>query len=116
MWPSFLSSFLAGLATSICSEESKGKTEACTDLVWSEKKNPRGPAHISLLVVFLYSRRLSACERREQQPQTLPWALQVPFLGFTSLPGERVHNHMHEAVKRLRWGPQYPVQRQGFSK
>lgn len=38
MWSSFLSSFLADLATSICLGESKGGTEACTELVWSEEK------------------------------------------------------------------------------
>lgn len=38
------------------------------------------------------------------------------MLGFSSLPGECVHSHMHEAVKRLRRNPQYPTQRQGFSK
>lgn len=64
MWPSFLSSFLAGLATSICSGESKGNTEVCTDLVWSEEKH-EGTSPRFLLVVFLYSCSLSACERRE---------------------------------------------------
>lgn len=64
MWPSFLSSFLAGLATPICSGEGKGNTEACTDLVWSEGKHERTSLR-SLLVVFLCSLSLSTCERRE---------------------------------------------------
>lgn len=52
MWPSFLCSFLAGLATSICSGESKGNTEECTDLVWSKEKKRRGPAHILCSLFF----------------------------------------------------------------
>lgn len=64
MWPSFLSSFLAGLTTSICSGESKGNTEACTALVWSEEKHERISPR-SLLIAFLYSLSLSTSKRRE---------------------------------------------------
>lgn len=60
----FLSGFLAGVAASICSRESKGNAEAHTEVVWSEEHH-EGTSPCPLLVVFLYSCSLSACKRRD---------------------------------------------------
>lgn len=58
MWSSFLSGFLAGLATSICVGKSKGNTEACAELVWSEEKHEGTQPATSAHCVSLFPQSL----------------------------------------------------------
>lgn len=64
MWSSSLSSFLAGLATSICIGKSKGNTEVCTEPVWSEEKHEGTQPTISARCFSLFPPSL--CLRRER--------------------------------------------------